>query len=194
MQFFQFYLAATVLTVIPIAADLHNRQKLNRSLRRSETEFRLLAEHCTDVIMRISVDGRILLARIHAAQGKEKKALEELKAALDVAPTHAVALRMAVEIHARCGEADAASILLREALADQPQNDAIRAIGSELGIPLPPPPRPVVVEPPVAPPVAPAPPTALPGAPCEPLAVPPSPAVASLPLSVLLSTVRVPVL
>lgn len=62
MQFFQFYLAATVLTVIPIAADLHNRQKLNRSLRRSEAEFRLLAEHCTDVIMRISVDGQILYA------------------------------------------------------------------------------------------------------------------------------------
>ena len=62
MQFFQFYLAATVLTVIPIAADLHHRQKLNRSLRRSESEFRLLAEHCTDVIMRISVDGRILYA------------------------------------------------------------------------------------------------------------------------------------
>lgn len=62
MQFFQFYLAATVLTVIPIAADLHSRQKLHRSLRRSEAEFRLLAEHCTDVIMRISIDGRILYA------------------------------------------------------------------------------------------------------------------------------------
>lgn len=62
MQFFQFYLAATVLTVIPLAADLHSRQKLHRNLRRSEAEFRLLAEHCTDVIMRISVDGRILYA------------------------------------------------------------------------------------------------------------------------------------
>ena len=62
MQFFQFYLAATVLTVIPIAADLHSRQKLHRSLRRSEAEFRMLAEHCTDVIMRISIDGRILYA------------------------------------------------------------------------------------------------------------------------------------
>jgi diguanylate cyclase (GGDEF)-like protein/PAS domain S-box-containing protein len=62
MQFFQFYLAATVLTVIPIAADLHNRQKLHRSLRRSEAEFRMLAEHCTDVIMRISIDGHILYA------------------------------------------------------------------------------------------------------------------------------------
>ena len=62
MQFFQFYLAATVLTIVPIAADLHNRHKLHRSLRRSEAEFRLLAEHCTDVIMRISVDGRILYA------------------------------------------------------------------------------------------------------------------------------------
>jgi len=28
MQFFQFYLAATVLTVLPIAADLHSRRKL----------------------------------------------------------------------------------------------------------------------------------------------------------------------
>lgn len=62
MQFFQFYLAATVLTVVPIAADLHNRRKLHGSLRRTEAEFRMLAEQCTDVIMRISVDGRILYA------------------------------------------------------------------------------------------------------------------------------------
>jgi diguanylate cyclase (GGDEF)-like protein/PAS domain S-box-containing protein len=62
IQFFQFYLAATVLTVIPIAADLYSRRKLHRDLKRSEAEFRLLAEHCTDIIMRISVDGRIRYA------------------------------------------------------------------------------------------------------------------------------------
>jgi hypothetical protein len=55
IQFFQFYLAATVLTVIPIAADLNSRRKLHRDLKRSEAKFRLLADHCTDVITRISV-------------------------------------------------------------------------------------------------------------------------------------------
>lgn len=59
IQFFQFYLASTVLTVLPIAADLHSRSKLTGKLKRSEAEFRLLAEHCTDVILRISVEGRI---------------------------------------------------------------------------------------------------------------------------------------
>lgn len=59
LQFFQFYIAATVLTVLPIAADLHARRKLLRQLRRSEAEFRMLAEHCTDVIMRLRSDGRI---------------------------------------------------------------------------------------------------------------------------------------
>lgn len=62
MQFFQLYLAATVLTVLPIAADLHSRRKLHRNLRRSEAEFRMLAEHCTDVIMRIAPDGTIRYA------------------------------------------------------------------------------------------------------------------------------------
>lgn len=59
VQFFQFYLASTVLTVLPIAADLHSRRKLTGQLRRSEAEFRLLADYCSDVIMRIRVDGRI---------------------------------------------------------------------------------------------------------------------------------------
>lgn len=59
VQFFQFYLASTVLTVLPIAADLHSRRMLTGKLRRSEVEFRMLAEHCTDVILRISVEGGI---------------------------------------------------------------------------------------------------------------------------------------
>ena len=59
MLFFQWYLFSTVLTILPVAADLHSRRKLHHALRRSETEFRLLADHCTDVMMRISIDGRI---------------------------------------------------------------------------------------------------------------------------------------
>lgn len=77
MQFFQFYLATTVLTVIPIAADLHNRRKLHGSLRRTEAEFRMLAEHCADVIMRISIDGRILYASpsVHHLTGYQPEEL-----------------------------------------------------------------------------------------------------------------------
>jgi diguanylate cyclase (GGDEF)-like protein/PAS domain S-box-containing protein len=57
--FFQYYLACTVLTVLPIAADLNARRKLHRQVKRSEGEFRMLAEHCTDVIMRVSPVGLI---------------------------------------------------------------------------------------------------------------------------------------
>jgi diguanylate cyclase (GGDEF)-like protein/PAS domain S-box-containing protein len=60
--FFQFFIASTVLTILPVAADLTQRRKLLRSAKRSEAEFRLLAEHCTDVIMRIAPDGRIRYA------------------------------------------------------------------------------------------------------------------------------------
>ena len=57
--FFQFYLAATVLTVLPVSADLQNRRRMLRKLRVSEERFRLLAEHSTDILMHIAVDGRI---------------------------------------------------------------------------------------------------------------------------------------
>ena len=57
--FFQYYLVCTVLTVLPIAADLNARRKLHRKVKRSEAEFRMLAEHCTDVIMRISPAGLV---------------------------------------------------------------------------------------------------------------------------------------
>jgi diguanylate cyclase (GGDEF)-like protein/PAS domain S-box-containing protein len=59
MQFFQFYLAATVLTVLPVAADLENRRRLHRDLRVSEERYRLLAEHSTDIILQLDRQGRI---------------------------------------------------------------------------------------------------------------------------------------
>lgn len=59
MQFLQFYLAATVLTVLPIAADLARRASLFRRLRDSEARYRLLADNSTDIILNLDVEGRI---------------------------------------------------------------------------------------------------------------------------------------
>ncbi len=60
LQFFQFYLAATVLTVLPVSADLRQRGRILQKLRLSEERFRLLAQHSTDVLMHITVEGRML--------------------------------------------------------------------------------------------------------------------------------------
>ena len=43
MQFFQFYLAAVVLTVLPVTADLRNRARLHRELRYSEERLKQAA-------------------------------------------------------------------------------------------------------------------------------------------------------
>ena len=59
VQFFQLYLAATVLSALPVTADLHNRARLHRELRHSEERYRLLADHSTDIMMHIDLDGRI---------------------------------------------------------------------------------------------------------------------------------------
>ena len=58
MQFFQFYLAVTVLTVLPVSADLHHRKLLLRRVRLSEERFRMMAEHSSDLMMHIGNDGR----------------------------------------------------------------------------------------------------------------------------------------
>ena len=57
--FFQLYLAATVLTVLPVAADLEEKRRLHRWARASEARFRLLAEHSTDIIFHLSTDGHV---------------------------------------------------------------------------------------------------------------------------------------
>ena len=62
MQFFQLYLTATVLTVFPVAADLRNRGRLHAELRASEERYKLLAEHSTDIILHLQLDGTILYA------------------------------------------------------------------------------------------------------------------------------------
>jgi diguanylate cyclase (GGDEF)-like protein/PAS domain S-box-containing protein len=59
IQFFQFYLAVTVLTVLPVAAVLQRWKRLTSALRLSEARYRLLAEHSTDVVLHLEVDGNI---------------------------------------------------------------------------------------------------------------------------------------
>lgn len=59
IQFFQFYLAMTVLTAWPVTADLANRSRLHRKLRISEARYRLLADHSSDILMQVNVEGLI---------------------------------------------------------------------------------------------------------------------------------------
>ena len=59
VQFFQLFLAATVLTVLPVAADLRNQERLHRDVRLSEERYRLMAEHSTDILLHLENDGRI---------------------------------------------------------------------------------------------------------------------------------------
>ncbi|MDJ0277215.1 diguanylate cyclase [Sphingomonas sp. 2R-10] len=59
MEFLQLYLACTVLTAFPVAADLSRRQALYRRLGESEARYRLLADHSTDIMMGIDAEGRI---------------------------------------------------------------------------------------------------------------------------------------
>ena len=62
LQFLQFYLAATVLSVLPVAAELTRRTALFQRLRDSEARYRLLADNSTDIIMNVDVGGRIRFA------------------------------------------------------------------------------------------------------------------------------------
>src|ERR1700737_2848998 len=54
-----------------------------------------------------AVEPRVLLARIYAKQGKDRKALEELTGALQIAPQDKVALRWAGELQLKLGETEA---------------------------------------------------------------------------------------
>lgn len=59
MQFLQFYIAFTMLTVLPANAELQRRAELFRRLRESEARYRLVTETSTDIILNCDVDGRL---------------------------------------------------------------------------------------------------------------------------------------
>ena len=89
MQFFQFYLAATVLTLLPITADLENRARLHRKMRESEAGYRMLAEFSSDVIFSLKVDGTIRYVSPSCRQlGYEPKQLIGRNCSILIAPEH----------------------------------------------------------------------------------------------------------
>ncbi len=59
LQFFQLFLAATVLTLLPVTADLENRSRRHRQMRESEAGYRMIAEYSSDVILSLKIDGTI---------------------------------------------------------------------------------------------------------------------------------------
>ncbi|MEO5973313.1 MAG: MASE1 domain-containing protein, partial [Sphingomicrobium sp.] len=97
LHFFQFYLAATVLTVLPVAADLEQRGRLHRALRLSEERYRLMAEHSTDILLRRELDGRIryVSPSIQPLGGHDPKALAGTNIAILIAPEDAELARAA---------------------------------------------------------------------------------------------------
>ena len=99
LQFFQLYLAATVLTVLPVASDLENRRRLHRDLRVSEERYRLLAEHSTDILMQIDLEGRIRFVSpsIQQLGGYDPAALIGRRGRILIAPEH---IQRVVEEHA----------------------------------------------------------------------------------------------
>lgn len=89
MHFFQFYLAATVLTLLPVTADLENRARLHRTLHESEAGYRLIAEHSSDIILSLKIDGTIRYASPSCRQlGYEPNQLIGRNAATLIAPEH----------------------------------------------------------------------------------------------------------
>lgn len=57
--FFQFYLTVTIMTLLPMAAELNRRKALHRKLADSEAMYQLMANRSGDVLMNLDVDGRI---------------------------------------------------------------------------------------------------------------------------------------
>ena len=96
MQFFQFYLAATVLTLLPVTADLANRARLHRKMRESEAGYRLIADHSSDMIFSLKVDGTIRYASPSCRQlGYQRRQLIGRNCASLIAPEHLEQARLA---------------------------------------------------------------------------------------------------
>jgi diguanylate cyclase (GGDEF)-like protein/PAS domain S-box-containing protein len=102
MQFFQFYLAATVLTVLPVAAQLDHRSRLHRALRSSEARYRLLAEQSTDVILHVDRAGRIrfISPSIEQWGGHQPSELVGRDVSVLVAPEHITRMRESLALTA----------------------------------------------------------------------------------------------
>ncbi|MES2147015.1 MAG: diguanylate cyclase [Pseudomonadota bacterium] len=60
LQFLQLYLLATVLTIVPIAAQMRSRARLVQRVKDSEARYRMLSDHSHDIISHTDLDGRAL--------------------------------------------------------------------------------------------------------------------------------------
>src|SRR6266511_4046205 len=77
---------------------------------------------------------RVLLARVYADQGKDRKALDELQAILAAYPTFAAANRMAGVLHMRIGEREQGEAALRRAADAAPDDPEVRAALAKYGV------------------------------------------------------------
>lgn len=57
--FLQLYLAVTVMTVLPVAAELKQRKDIYRRLRESEMRYKLITESATDIVLELNTRGVI---------------------------------------------------------------------------------------------------------------------------------------
>lgn len=100
---------------------------------------------------------KVLLARVYAEQGKDRKALDELQAVLAAYPTFAAANRMAGVLHLRLGERELGEAALRRAAEAAPDDPEVREALAKHGVLVarkPAAPPPAAGGPPVAPRVA----------------------------------------
>ena len=126
-----------------------------------------------------SPDPRLLLARVYAEQGKEKKALEELAGGLQVAPNDKLLLRMTGSLQMKSGEAEAGKANLLKAFLADSADPETKALLIQWKVELPPAAAPAPVAPAPAPvAVAPA-PVAVAPAPVAPAPAPVAPAPAA---------------
>lgn len=99
-----------------------------------------------------SAEPRLLLARVYAEQGKDKKALEELTAALQLFPSDKLVLRTLGSLQMRAGEPEAGKASLLKAYQVDPADETTASALREWNIPVPAAPAPAPV---AAAPVAP---------------------------------------
>lgn len=100
-----------------------------------------------------AADPRVLLARVYAEQGRDKKALEELQGALQVAPSDKSALRMTGELQLKGGEAAQGKANLIKAFEVDPNDTDTQALMQQYSVEVPKAAPPAPVAPAHAPPV-----------------------------------------
>jgi predicted Zn-dependent protease len=82
---------------------------------------------------------RVLLARVYADQGKDRKALDELNGVLAAFPTFAAANKLAAVLHFRLAEREPGEAALRRAAEAAPEDAEVRELAQKHGVALFPP-------------------------------------------------------